>query len=151
MARTTPAGGEVAQIGVLVVWGVAKQTRIPESTDAQRAWELGFPPDAQASISWEGSLERCSPDTRDIAAGWGVSSAGQTPAQVRPGSHAHYAWRSSEPGKPNSARHCGNAGPEPTQQRGIVVGQRAGHALGLFTRWLLGSSRCSPCTGDRRV
>ena len=38
-----------------------------------------------------GSLEGCSPDTRDFD-GWGVSSAGQTPAQVRPGSHAHYAW-----------------------------------------------------------
>ena len=51
MARTTPTGGEVARLEMLAVWGVARQTRIPESTDAQRAWELGFPPSTQASIS----------------------------------------------------------------------------------------------------
>ena len=51
MARTTSTGGEVARLEMLAVWGVARQTRIPESTDAQRAWELGFTPSTQVSIS----------------------------------------------------------------------------------------------------
>lgn len=82
MARTTPAGGEAAQIGVLVVWGVAKQTRIPESTGSQR---LGarLSPRCPGLDLWEGSLSWCSPDTRDIAAGWGVSCANTCAGEAR--------------------------------------------------------------------
>lgn len=149
MARTTPAGGEVAQMGVLAVWGVAKQTlrSMPESTDAQPGPGSSVSPRCPGLDLLGRQPGRVQPRL-DIAAGWGsVKCRANTCAgEARKPRPLRLAL--SEPGKPNSARHCGNAGPRPTQQGDCCRAESGDMPWATVYKVASGVLRCSPCTGE---